>query len=547
MSCFKEQNHSTSRLESTGESSDCYSLHAGRAYEPSIDGPGDPSDLIDPVVLPHLVGGGDGGWPGQSRVGEHPCTNYIFYCSLPPHHDPEGSLPQRLTHPVFHSLGTQSGPYPLLNPMTGLASSAHPNCSRSGSWETEGAVLCDMTSGELYDAVASICPDSLGDHAREIVPQPDKMADVISQNHMDIGQSVVCSMNGGGQVVLLNNCSPGQMFHSLAPAAGHQPSPEPLYESPTSRRPLDHRLSLDMGVRVSSGQLGAAVVGQAPAPGAPSYLGLQPSPVGTHTPLPHGQISPAYGYGHLPGHNYSQYHQAVCHQALCPLYSDVQPLAPDSQRVAPDPPKLELAWDSKSKKPCNCTKSQCLKLYCDCFANGDVCSNCNCVNCFNNEDHESERYKAIKICLDRNPEAFRPKIGQGKSGEVKGRHNKGCNCKRSGCLKNYCECYEAKIMCSSTCKCVGCRNYEDSPARRTVVWDSPDTTFYKKANCQKNKCPLSCITLDVVEATCGCLLAQAEEAEKELYSLTQAERIILEEFGQCLTQIVRSIFKSTSL
>ena len=67
--------------------------------------------------------------------------------------------------------------------------------------------------------------------------------------------------------------------------------------------------SSDMGVRVSSGQLGAAVVGQAPAPGAPSYLGLQPSPVGTHTPLPHGQISPAYGYGHLPGHNYSQVSQ----------------------------------------------------------------------------------------------------------------------------------------------------------------------------------------------------------------------------------------------
>ncbi|XP_010280520.1 PREDICTED: tesmin-like, partial [Phaethon lepturus] len=50
----------------------------------------------------------------------------------------------------------------------------------------------------------------------------------------------------------------------------------------------------------------------------------------------------------------------------------------------------------KSKKPCNCTKSQCLKLYCDCFANGDFCNNCNCNNCYNNQLNETERFKAIK-------------------------------------------------------------------------------------------------------------------------------------------------------
>ena len=35
--------------------------------------------------------------------------------------------------------------------------------------------------------------------------------------------------------------------------------------------------------------------------------------------------------------------------------------------------------------------------YCDCFANGEFCSNCNCTNCFNNLEHESERLKAIKV------------------------------------------------------------------------------------------------------------------------------------------------------
>ncbi len=52
---------------------------------------------------------------------------------------------------------------------------------------------------------------------------------------------------------------------------------------------------------------------------------------------------------------------------------------------------------------------------------------------------------------------IRPKIGKAKDKDQQSlrRHTKGCNCKISGCLKNYCECYEAKISCSSNCKCLG--------------------------------------------------------------------------------------------
>ncbi|XP_067396477.1 tesmin [Emydura macquarii macquarii] len=219
------------------------------------------------------------------------------------------------------------------------------------------------------------------------------------------------------------------------------------------------------------------------------------------------------------------------------------------------------SWDTKSKKPCNCTKSQCLKLYCDCFANGDFCNNCNCNNCYNNPLHETERFKAIKACLDRNPEAFLPKIGKGKLGDIKPRHNKGCNCKRSGCLKNYCECFEAKIMCSSICKCIGCKNYEESPDRKTLM-NMPNyteirnnegnipvstSTFEMLSKSRRDRQPTTCISWEVVEATCACLLAQAEEAEKEAYSVCLAEQMILEEFGRCLAQILHSEFKSRGL
>ncbi|TMW45896.1 hypothetical protein DOY81_009013 [Sarcophaga bullata] len=115
------------------------------------------------------------------------------------------------------------------------------------------------------------------------------------------------------------------------------------------------------------------------------------------------------------------------------------------------------------RKHCNCSKSQCLKLYCDCFANGEFCQDCTCKDCFNNLENEDERQRAIKSCLERNPNAFKPKITSSRDQADMRLHNKGCNCKRSGCLKNYCECYEAKIPCSSNCKCVGCRNVEDRP------------------------------------------------------------------------------------
>lgn len=84
-------------------------------------------------------------------------------------------------------------------------------------------------------------------------------------------------------------------------------------------------------------------------------------------------------------------------------------------------------------------------------------------------DHEEDRQKAIRQCLERNPHAFHPKIGKGRAGDTERRHTKGCNCRRSGCLKNYCECYEAKILCSALCKCVGCKNFEESFERKTLM------------------------------------------------------------------------------
>ena len=104
---------------------------------------------------------------------------------------------------------------------------------------------------------------------------------------------------------------------------------------------------------------------------------------------------------------------------------------------------------------CNCKKSKCLKLYCECFALGIYCNGCNCQECHNRREYEEERQLAIDGILERNPHAFKPKV-QKENNQI--RHFKGCNCAKTGCLKKYCECYQNGIQCTDICKCIDCKN-----------------------------------------------------------------------------------------
>ncbi|EOA30120.1 hypothetical protein CARUB_v10013230mg [Capsella rubella] len=161
-------------------------------------------------------------------------------------------------------------------------------------------------------------------------------------------------------------------------------------------------------------------------------------------------------------------------------YSDVKIMeAPErsmegesfDQHMATKNRKLSQGLDELgSCKRCKCRKSKCLKLYCDCFAAGLYCVEpCSCQNCFNKPIHEDLVIKAREVIEARNPLAFAPKVvstsdsaidlwDENSKTPASARHTRGCNCRKSGCLKKYCECYMMGVGCSSNCRCMGCKN-----------------------------------------------------------------------------------------
>lgn len=98
----------------------------------------------------------------------------------------------------------------------------------------------------------------------------------------------------------------------------------------------------------------------------------------------------------------------------------------------------------------------------------------------------------------------------------------------------------------------GCRNVDDTfehnNDRDPSQYDSH--SLVKRTNDQRNddsikselvvpvKKQCNFITPDVIEATIQCVIAQADDCQKNNYDAKISERKILEEFGRCLVEII---------
>jgi hypothetical protein len=117
---------------------------------------------------------------------------------------------------------------------------------------------------------------------------------------------------------------------------------------------------------------------------------------------------------------------------------------------------------------------------------------CRCLDCENQNYDNPLRRKAIDELLTRNPTAFVPKIKVDSATNmmpnnntlltannttnnnnnnndddssmmlVATAHRVGCRCRKSLCLKKYCECFQGGVLCSNICTCLDCRNKPDS-------------------------------------------------------------------------------------
>ncbi len=103
----------------------------------------------------------------------------------------------------------------------------------------------------------------------------------------------------------------------------------------------------------------------------------------------------------------------------------------------------------KEKPCCNCTKTKCMKKYCECFANKRFCKDCHCQDCMNrfplyNNSNNNMRYLTENELII-------------------------CTCTKSNCNKKYCECFKAGKKCNDKCRCLNCLNSNSSNASTNIV------------------------------------------------------------------------------
>eukprot|EP00531_Pseudo-nitzschia_arenysensis_P005921 CAMPEP_0116151352 /NCGR_PEP_ID=MMETSP0329-20121206/20047_1 /TAXON_ID=697910 /ORGANISM="Pseudo-nitzschia arenysensis, Strain B593" /LENGTH=890 /DNA_ID=CAMNT_0003647951 /DNA_START=314 /DNA_END=2986 /DNA_ORIENTATION=+ len=252
--------------------------------------------------------------------------------------------------------------------------------------------------------------------------------------------------------------------HHYPPHGGPPPAGPYRYSDPTLRR--------DALSRISS-------TSESSKAGTTTTKGSSPSSLPSHSNLSNSPSTPGsagVAKAVMVGANHTPPDPATLHMLELEARAE----------GATSPSQIEdFHREEVTTMGCTCKKTKCLKLYCQCFAVKIYCgANCRCMTCNNTPMHEEVRQEAIRTILSRNPTAFDTKFQKNNrkiappifngiippaanANAVHGMdiphartisHKLGCKCRKSACIKKYCECYAGNVKCSINCRCVGCKN-----------------------------------------------------------------------------------------
>jgi hypothetical protein len=130
----------------------------------------------------------------------------------------------------------------------------------------------------------------------------------------------------------------------------------------------------------------------------------------------------------------------------------------------------------KDKPFCYCTKTQCIKKYCECFANNKYCIDCHCQNCANKLIEINPLQKNMINVLENENETNKTI----------------CTCTKSNCIKKYCECYKQGKKCNKKCRCINCINKDpinnkDNFINNNINKNKTNNNIINKNNNSENK------------------------------------------------------------
>jgi hypothetical protein len=84
---------------------------------------------------------------------------------------------------------------------------------------------------------------------------------------------------------------------------------------------------------------------------------------------------------------------------------------------------------------------------------GEACSNHKGEGCNINTDSNSQ---TTNTAVTKEKDLALAKVSVDENHNALNERKAGCKCKRSACLRKFCECVQAKIHCGPSCKCFNC-------------------------------------------------------------------------------------------